>query len=72
MDLPVTWRLIAESEVYIVGEGGRSRWVSIEGAGMTVSEARKLHEAGLLLMAQQRLASGKMGLVVKVAKNGSR
>jgi hypothetical protein len=36
---------------------------------MTVQDARAMHRDGVILMAQKRLPSGLMGLVVKVRKN---
>ena len=62
--LPETWRLIAEAD----SSRGLMRWCEVAGHQITVSEARKLHEEGLILMAQQRLPSGKMGLMIKLAK----
>lgn len=65
MVVPETWTLIAEAD----GRGfGRISWVEVAGAQITVLEARRLHEEGQILMAQQRLSSGKMGLLVKLAK----
>ena len=64
MELPEVWRLIAEAD----SSHGLMRWYEVAGAQITVSEARKLHEEGLILMAQQRLPSGKMGLMIKLAK----
>lgn len=65
MELPEVWRLIAEAD----GSRGLMTWNQVAGSQITISEARKLHEAGMLLMAQQRLPSGKMGLLVKMAKD---
>lgn len=63
--VPEVWTLIAEAD----GQGfGRINWVEVAGAQITVSQARALHEEGQILMAQQRLSSGKMGLLVKMAK----
>ena len=64
VELPETWRLIAEAD----SSRGLMRWYEVAGHQITVSEARKLHEEGLILMAQQRLPSGKMGLMIKLAK----
>lgn len=65
MVLPETWTLIAETDARGFS---RINWVEVAGAQMTVLEARRLHEEGQILMAQQRLSSGKMGLLVKLAK----
>lgn len=63
--VPEVWTLVAEAD----GRGfGGAVWVEVDGALLTVAQARKLHEEGQILMAQQRLSSGKMGLLVKVAK----
>jgi hypothetical protein len=64
VELPEVWRLIAEAD----SDHGLMRWYTIAGAQITVSEARKLHEEGLILMAQQRQPSGRMGLLIKLAK----
>ena len=64
VELPEVWRLIAEAD----SGHGLMRWNEIAGAQITLAEARKLHEEGLILMAQQRLPSGKMGLMIKLAK----
>ena len=64
MDLPETWRLIAEAD----SSRGLMRWVEVAGAQMTVAEARAMHNDGHILMAQRRLPSGRMGLLVKIAK----
>ena len=64
MELPEVWRLIAEAD----SGHGLMRWYEVAGAQITVLEARELHKEGLILMAQQRLPSGKMGLMIKLAK----
>lgn len=64
MELPEVWRLIAEAD----SARGLMRWNEIAGAQITLAEARRLHEEGLILMAQQRQPSGKMGLMIKLAK----
>ena len=65
MELPEVWRLIAEAD----SSQGLTRWVEIAGSQITVKEARRMHQDGQILMAQQRLPSGRMGLLVKVAKD---
>lgn len=72
MVFPETWSLIAEAEYKVAGEMGRSRWVEVSDAVMTLDEARELHGAGRILMAQKRLESGKMGLVIKAAKKDNK
>lgn len=62
-ELPLTWTLIAES-------GITGLWDSVDGAVMTVAEARALLEDGLILMAQRRLGPNRMGLVVKAVSRG--
>jgi hypothetical protein len=69
MRLPETWTLIAESQYTGVHGSGFSRWVSVPDAVLSVSDARGLHEDGRILMSQKRLASGLMGLLVKVRKD---
>lgn len=61
--LPLTWTLIAES-------GLTGLWDSVEGALISVSEAKVLVEDGRLLMAQKRLGPNRMGLLVKVSSGG--
>ena len=68
VELPEVWRLIAEAD----SSHGLMRWIEIAGSQITVNEARKLHQEGVILMAQQRLPSGKMGLMVKIAKDRRR
>jgi len=65
MKLPETWTLIAESQYNGTHGVGFSKWVSVDDAILGVKEARKMHDDGCLLMAQKRLASGRMGLVIK-------
>lgn len=72
MAFPETWSLIAEAEYKVAGEMGRSRWVEVSDGVLGLEEARQLHEAGHILMAQKRLESGKMGLVVKAAKKDNK
>lgn len=72
MDFPEKWSLIAEAEYRVAGEMARSRWVEVPDAFVSVDEARMLHDEGHILMAQKRLESGKMGLVIKAAKKDSK
>ena len=58
MDLPGVWTLIA-----VCDDDGR--WVSVADALLLVQEARYLCERGDILMAQKRLESNRMGLLVK-------
>jgi hypothetical protein len=67
-----SWTLIAEAEYRVAGEMARSRWVSVPDAAISVDEAQMLHREGHILMAQKRLPSGAMGLVVKLAKNNKK
>lgn len=65
MRLPESWEVIAESQYTGVNDTGLSRWVSLPDAAMTPADARGLHADGKILMAQKRLESGRMGLLVK-------
>jgi hypothetical protein len=69
MKLPDTWTVIAESQYTGVQGSGFSRWVSLPESPWTVPEARGMYMDGKLLMAQKRLPSGLMGLVVKAKAN---
>lgn len=70
MVLPTDWTVIAESQYVGLNETGRSKWVSVPDAVVTPSEAQEMHSDGLIFMAQKRLESGKMGLLIKAKKNG--
>lgn len=70
MRLPETWTLIAESWYVGSAEGARSKWIAVKGALMEPEMARHLHDQRLLLMAQKRLPSGRMGLVIKSKSHG--
>lgn len=70
MNLPDTWTVIAESQYVGMNEHSRSKWASLPDAIITVEEAREMHDEGLIVMAQKRLESGKMGLLIKAKKNG--
>ena len=58
VDIPETWTLIATSS-------GIGYWEPSPGSIMSDYEARKMHAAGKILMAQKRLPDGKMGLLIK-------
>lgn len=45
-EIPSMWTPIAEES--------RGVWRRLEGAPVTVNEAREMHDAGLILMAQRR------------------
>jgi len=65
MKIPESWEVIAESHYTGVHDTGLSRWVSLPDAAMTVTDARGLYADGVISMAQKRLPSGRMGLLVK-------
>lgn len=69
MELPVTWTLIAESGPRGFG---RSQWIDVPGACLSSGEAIRMNHEGVLLMAQQRLSSGNMGLLIKAPQGKKR
>jgi len=69
LELPVTWTLIAESGPRSFGS---SQWTDLPGACVSSKEAIQMREDGLILMAQQRLSSGNMGLLIKAPQRKTR
>ena len=65
----MTWTLIAESGPRGFGQ---SQWIAVPGACMSSKEAIQMNQDGLILMAQQRLASGNMGLLIKASRESKR
>lgn len=64
MELPETWTLIAQ-------RGVDPKWYEVPGAPVSIRDARQMHQDGLLMMSQQRLPFGNMGLLVKAPAKGA-